>query len=104
MQADAAGTLQHVLAFADREASDAAIARAVTFADFKQLRDQEREKGFREAPRPHAGGNFFRRGETGNWREELCAAQVARIEAEHAPMMRRLGYALSSSADLARTG
>jgi aryl sulfotransferase len=104
MQADTAGTLRHALAFARRDASEADIARAVRFADFRQLRDQEREKGFREAPRPHAGGNFFRRGEMGNWRDELSAAQVARIEAEHAPMMRRLGYELSPAADLARTG
>ena len=32
------------------------------------------------------------------------AEQVARIEAEHAPMMRRLGYALASAAALARAG
>ena len=59
--------------------------RAVAFADFAQLRQQEQDKGFREAPRPHARGNFFRRGEAGGWREELTPEQVARIEAEHAP-------------------
>jgi sulfotransferase family protein len=104
MQADTVGTFRRALAFAGRDASNTDIARAVRLADFKQLRAQERANGFREAPRPHAGGNFFRRGEMGNWRDELNAAQAARIEAEHAPMMRRLGYALSSSADLARTG
>ncbi len=103
MQADAAGQLRRVLAFAERPASDEDIARAVGFARFEQLRGQERDRGFREAPRPHQGGNFFRRGESGAWREELTTEQVARIEAAHAPMMRRLGYALSTAPVLVRS-
>lgn len=95
MKADTAGTLRRALVFAGRAATDGEIRRAVTFADFTQLRQQELDKGFREAPRPQAGGNFFRRGEVGSWRDELSPAQVARIEAEHAPMMLRLGYTLS---------
>ncbi len=74
------------------------------FSDFAQLRQQEQEKGFREGPRPWTGGNFFRRGKAGARREELTAEQVARIEAAHAPMMRRLGYELATSAALARAG
>ena len=103
MQADALDTLRKVLVFAGRPAEEDELRRAVTFADFAQLRQQEREKGFREAPRPWAGGTFFRRGEAGAWREELTAEQVARIEADHADMMRRLGYELTS-ASLALTG
>jgi Sulfotransferase domain len=103
MQADAAGQLRHVLAFAGRAAGEDEIARAVAFANFAQLRQQEEEKGFREAPRPYAGGNFFRRGEVGCWREELTAEQVARIEAAHAPMMERLGYELARTSPLARS-
>jgi aryl sulfotransferase len=95
MQADTVGALRRALDFAGRAASEEEISRAVAFADFTQLQAQEREKGFREAPRPQAGGHFFRRGEVGAWRQELSAAQIARIESEHAPMMRRLGYALS---------
>ena len=37
------------------------------------------------------------------WRDELTPEQVARIEAAHAPMMRRLGYELASAMPLART-
>ncbi len=103
MQADAAGQLRRVLAFADRPASEEDIARAVAFADFAQLRGQEQEKGFREAPRPHKTGNFFRRGEAGAWRDELTPEQVARIEAVHGPMMRRLGYELSNAPALAQS-
>lgn len=104
MQADTAGTLRRALAFAGRAASDDEIRRAVAFADFTQLRQQELDKGFREAPRPHAGGNFFRRGEVGSWRDELSPEQIARIEAEHAPMMRRLGYTLSCDLKVACAG
>ena len=103
MQADAASQLRRVLNFGGRPASEEEIARAVGFADFSRLRAQEQEKGFREAPRPYAGGNFFRRGEAGVWREELTPEQVGRIEAAHAPMMRRLGYVLSNAPALARS-
>jgi hypothetical protein len=105
MKADTAGTLRRALGFAGREASDADVARAVAFANFTELKRQENEIGFREAP-PGISKNFFRRGEAGAWRDELTAEQVARIEAAHAPMMQRLGYLLSaaSAAALARTG
>lgn len=102
MTADTAGTLHRALAFAGRAASDEEIERAVRFADFAELKSQEADKGFREAP-PRAQARFFRRGEAGAWRDELTEAQVARIEAAHAPMMQRLGYPLSGQAHLAGT-
>jgi aryl sulfotransferase len=103
MQVDAAAALRGVLDFAQRPASEEEIAQAVRFADFSEMQSQERDKGFREAPRPYAGGNFFRRGEAGCWRAELSAEQVARIEATHGPMMLRLGYQLSPASALARS-
>lgn len=105
MKADTPGVLRRALAFAGRPASEADIARAVAFADFSELKRQESEAGFCEAPRRVAAG-FFRRGEAGAWRDELTADQVARIEAAHAPMMQRLGYALASqpARALARAG
>lgn len=106
MQANAAGALRQAIDFAAWPATDQDLARAVAFADFSELKRQEANEGFREAPAPHRDGRFFRRGETGAWRDELTAAQVARIEAAHAPMMQRLGYAVSSAhaAVLARAG
>jgi aryl sulfotransferase len=101
LQADTALTLSRVLAFAGRVATDEEITRAVTFSDFAQLQQQELQKGFREAPRSPAGGNFFRRGETGGWRRELNLEQVARIECEHATMMLSLGYALTCKSTVA---
>ena len=104
MQADTAGTLARALAFAGRAASQEEIRRAVAFADFGQLKAQEAEKGFREAPRPRPDGRFFRRGKSGAWHDELTAEQVMLIESEHAPMMRRLDYELSAQSQMARVG
>jgi hypothetical protein len=102
MTVDTAGILRRALAFASCPAADEEVRRAVAFADFAELRQQEQRKGFRETQWPD--GIFFRRGEAGGWRDELSAEQVARIESKHGPMMLRLGYALSSTPGLARAG
>ncbi|MDO9414097.1 MAG: sulfotransferase domain-containing protein [Pseudolabrys sp.] len=104
MKADTAMSLARALAFARYDVSLDAIKRAVRLADFTELQRQERAKGFREAPRAQRDGNFFRRGEAGAWREELTPEQVARIENEHAPMMRRLGYVPVTSGKRAISG
>ena len=103
LQADTLVVFRRALDFARRPASDDDIRRAVSFASFDELKKQESEQGFREAPRPHLGGTFFRRGQAGAWRDELTAEQVERLEAEHWPMMRRLGYDLASTDALALT-
>lgn len=97
MQADTAGALRDVLAFAHYEIEADRIERAVRLAHFTELHGQESANGFREAPRPRAGRHFFRRGIAGAWRDELTPAQVARLEADHAAMMIRLGYNLASA-------
>ena len=98
LKVDARAVLTRILAFSQYSASAAEIDAAVRHADFSKLQAQEKERGFCETPRPYTGGAFFRRGEAGAWRSELTADQVARIERAHAPMMLRLGYALSSEA------
>lgn len=104
LRADTVGRLSRALAFAGRAATEQEVRRAVTFADFEQLRQQELEKGFRESHDPQSGGRFFRRGAAGGWRDELSAEQITLIESEHAPMMLRLGYELSSMPRLACAG
>jgi aryl sulfotransferase len=99
MLANTRGTFGRALEFAGVAANDDQVRRAVAFAAFAELRRQEEERGFRETPQP-PGGLFFRRGEVGAWRDELTADQIARIEAAHAPMMRRLGYELSGDVPL----
>ena len=103
LKADTAGVLRAALDFAGIEVSDAACQQAVRFAAFDVLQQQEREHGFREAPRgmtrDGARGGFFRRGVSGGWREELSVGQVARIEADQAVMMARFGYERSGGSE-----
>ncbi len=91
MQEDAARALRAGLSFAGVEAHEQDVALAARAADFAELQRQERERGFREAP-PRVRGGFFRRGTSGGWRDELTPEQAGRIERQHLPMMRRLGY------------
>jgi hypothetical protein len=85
--------------FAGYAVTPADAERAVSLASFGKLQAQERETGFSEWQDRGAGGRwFFRRGETGAWRDELTADQVSRIEAAHGAMMTRLGYELSTAA------
>ena len=98
LKANTASVLAAALRFAGAPADPSNIVRAVALAAFENLQAQERETGFGEwVDRSGAGRVFFRRGESGNWREELSREQVRRIEEAHGAMMLRLGYVLSSS-------
>ena len=99
MQTDAAGVFRRAIAFAGIEISADEAEQAVRFADFGELKKQETERGFREAPRATVAGGFFRRGVSGAWHDELTAEQATKIEADHADMMARLGYPLSDRHD-----
>ena len=95
MLTDTAAILTAALRFAGSEPNPMAIDRAVAFASIGELRRQETEKGFREAPRRMSG--FFRRGTSGGWKDELTSAQVLQIERDHAAMMDRLNYSRSTA-------
>ena len=90
MKRDPAATFTAAMAFAGRPISLEDAARAARLADFSQLQEQERERGFGEKP-PRTEA-FFRKGRTGGWREELSPEQVEQVETAHAEMMARLGY------------
>jgi aryl sulfotransferase len=67
------------------------IRKAVSYSDFSVLQSQEKTKGFREHSLK-AQGNFFRRGETGSWRNELSPKLAQRLIDTHGETMRRFGY------------
>ncbi|GAB3130348.1 sulfotransferase domain-containing protein [Novispirillum itersonii] len=93
MLADLAAVLRRVIPLLGPEGeacSEAAVAGAVEATRFATLRGQEVQAGFRE--RPPEAAVFFRQGTSGGWRDGLTARQVARIEADHGPVMERLGY------------
>jgi aryl sulfotransferase len=101
LKRDTVGPLLAAMRFAAFPVTPEAAGRAVSLTAFGDLRDQEREQGFAEAPRN--GNVFFRRGEAGAWRDELTAEQVARIESAHGTMMARLGYELSTEPQAVRS-
>lgn len=91
MVADPLAALGRIAAFCGLEASAEAVARAVARTAFDHLAAQEAAVGFRE--RPAGMGRFFRSGQTQQWRQDLTAEQIARVERDHGPLMARLGYA-----------
>jgi hypothetical protein len=66
------------------------LAAAVDQAHLDCLAQLEAAGGFRQVRL--ATTTFFRDGSSGSWRNELTAAQVAAIEADHGDVMGRLGY------------
>jgi aryl sulfotransferase len=101
LQTAPVAALRAALSFAQIEASAAQIERAVHLSAFGNLAEQERDNGFREAPTQR---RFFRRGESGAWRDELDMSQVDRIEQAHGAMMHRLGYEPAAAPSLACAG
>ena len=101
---DTAGTMLAAMRFADYRVDEAQVERAVRLASFANLQAAERKTGFAEWQDRQKKRRFFRRGESGAWRDELTPGQAARIEAAHAPMMTRLGYALSPDRKVPQAG
>lgn len=93
LSADTAREFARVIAFVGLPLDMARLDKAVRFSSFETLRQQERERGFRE--KTQASASFFRKGRAGDWRETLTPDQIARIESDHAAVMQRFGYALS---------
>jgi len=84
-------TFARALRFAGFAAVDeGSVAEAVAHADFDRLRRAEQEHGFLE--QPPSAGDFFRRGESGSWREELSTELADRILGDHREVMSRFGY------------
>jgi aryl sulfotransferase len=93
-------TFGRIARFLEVPTDAARVEKAIRFSDFAELRRQEAEGGFTE--RPDHTASFFRRGEAGAWIDTLTPDQVARIVADHGPMMRRVGYLDSTGNPLER--
>jgi aryl sulfotransferase len=90
MHADPEGCFGRMMKFIGLAVPAPVLAGAIAASRFGALRAQEQQKGFVERyPRSKA---FFRRGIAGGWRDSLSPEQAERIVAEHAPVMRQLGY------------
>lgn len=76
--------------FMGLDRSTAQIEKAIRFSAFDILQGQEKAGGFQE--KSTVATRFFRKGQSGSWREELTKAQVQRIVADHREVMQRFGY------------
>ncbi len=90
LHADTSAVFAAALDFLGANYTRHQLEQAVVHSGFAELRRQERENGFCESL--PAETLFFRRGETGSWRQELTATQIGVIESDHAITMKRLGY------------
>ncbi len=80
-----------IVRFCDLPFDAERLRKAVAFSDFSELQRQEQCNGFRERPL-HASGTFFRKGQTGSWREELPPSLMAQLIEVHGTTMQRFGY------------
>ena len=76
--------------FAEVPHDSGAVAKALAFADFRELQRQEVADGFQE--KSPSAASFFRKGEVGSWRAELSDAEAERLVSDHGDVMERLGY------------
>lgn len=67
------------------------LQKAVKFTSFESLSRQEKIQGFNEA-RPDGTTRFFRKGQSGQWREQLSEEQVAALIDTNGRAMQRFGY------------
>lgn len=97
LKADAIATLAPVFDAIGLDCTEEELLAAVEQTRFDRLRESELRVGFRETSRNTQ--QFFRKGASGGWREELNDVQIAAIEADHAQLMTELGYPLTTSVD-----
>jgi aryl sulfotransferase len=91
LRADPVGVFAHMVAFLGLQVSAGAIARAVAFADFREVQRQEAQNGFRERLKVSTAP-FFRSGRTGGWRDVLSPEQADAIVAAHGEVMAEYNY------------
>lgn len=90
MKHNSVETFSKIVAFAELEHTTAEIEQALEFSSISRLQEQEKEKGFRE--RMGQAKQFFRKGKTGSWREELTEEQAQKIIEDHREVMEEFGY------------
>jgi hypothetical protein len=90
MLAEPATQFERVLRLIGAPIDAGALAQATRFSSFEVLAAEEAAAGFRE--KGGAQARFFRKGVSGQWRDALSGAIVARIAADHGATMKHHGY------------
>jgi len=83
-------TFERAVRFAELPHTEDQIRKALAFSSFDVVQQQEELEGFKE--KSVSSSRFFRKGETGSWREELNEKQALQIVEDHHEIMRRFGY------------
>ena len=76
--------------FLNIDVSARQIQQAIRNSSFKSLKSLEQKQGFAE--RPEHATSFFRKGQTGQWRQNLTKAQAREIILNHHEQMKRFDY------------
>ena len=66
------------------------VEKALDLSSTNKLKKYEQEYGFRE--KPANAKNFFRKGTTGDWQDQLTKDQVQSIIHANGDVMKRFGY------------
>lgn len=90
MKSDPNGSFREMLKFMGFEIDEDRLEKAVRFSSFDTLKQQEKEKGFKE--KPSKAASFFRKGKIGSYREELTQEQIDIIVEYHRETMIKYGY------------
>jgi hypothetical protein len=96
MLIDPVAILMQVTSFLGWDTNLEVIVSAVEATRFDRLQSEEQRHGFES--RVSRSRPFFRRGIAGGWREALTPEHICQIEQDHARVMMRLGYALTTRA------
>ncbi len=83
-------TFKSIIENIDTEVDETRLLSAIKNSDFKTLKKQEEQKGFKEAPL--RVNSFFRRGKAQGWQEDLNSSQINSIVQNHGEIMDKLGY------------
>lgn len=83
-------TLGRIMQTLNQPVAETILERAVNNHSFEKLANQESSSGFRE--KIVDSGSFFRKGQSGSWKEELTTAQMNKIMHSHEQVMQSLGY------------
>ena len=93
---DTASILRQVLEFANVLCDNSRIQDAVEASRFENMHQLEKQFQHLAAVKPQKGETFVRKGQQGNWREELNIEELELIELAYGQTMRAIGYQLSS--------
>ncbi|MDR3697526.1 sulfotransferase domain-containing protein [Mucilaginibacter sp.] len=90
MLADGLNTFTKAVNFMDIDISTEKIATAITGTEFHRLKQKEQANGFKETLAKNRV--FFRKGQSGNWKNELNEQQMADIVHKHNEIMKTFNY------------